>query len=164
MTAGIACKREGAAVQVSARVDYAMRAVVQIARRPDSVTTKRELSELQDIPPRFLENILLQLVRSNLLAVTRGSLGGYSLAREPASITVADVVRAIDGPLAGVRGAPPEQLEYPESSKQVQAIWVALRSSMRSVLEDTTVDALVTGDLPAAVAELLRQPGAWTRR
>jgi Rrf2 family protein len=151
-------------VQVSARVDYAMRAVVQIAQRPDSVTTKRELSELQDIPGRFLENILLQLVRSNVLAVTRGSQGGYSLAHAATSITVADVVRAIDGPLAGVRGAPPEQLDYPESSKQVQAIWVALRASMRSVLEDTTIDALVTGVLPPVANELLRQPGAWTRR
>jgi Rrf2 family protein len=151
-------------VQVSARVDYAMRAVVQIAHRQNSVATKRELSELQDIPPRFLEKILLQLVRSNVLAVTRGSRGGYSLARDARTITVADVVRAIDGPLAGVRGAPPEQLDYPESSKQVQSIWVALRASMRSVLEDTTIDALVTGELPPAATELLRQPGAWTRR
>jgi Rrf2 family protein len=152
------------AVQVSARVDYALRAVVQIASRPTSVTTKRELSETQNIPARFLENILLQLVRSSILAATRGPQGGYALGRAAAEISVADVVRAIDGPLAGVRGAPPEQLEYPQSTRHVQEIWVALRASMRSVLEDTTVEALVSGALPLAARELLNQPGAWERR
>lgn len=149
---------------MNARVDYAVRAVVQIASRPEAVTTKRELSETQGIPARFLENILVQLVRSAVLVASRGARGGYSLGRPPIEISVADVVRAIDGPLAGVRGAPPEQIEYPASSRHVQEIWVALRSSMRSVLEDTTIEALVSGELPPVVIELLGQPGAWERR
>lgn len=163
-------ERDGAAfsergvVQVSARVDYALRAVVQIAARANAVTTKRELADSQDIPARFLENILVQLVKSAILVASRGARGGYTLSRAPVEISVADVVRAIDGPLAGVRGAPPEQIEYPASSRHIQEIWVALRASMRSVLEDTTIDALVSGELPAVAVELLRQPGAWERR
>ncbi|WP_345762001.1 RrF2 family transcriptional regulator [Diaminobutyricibacter sp. McL0608] len=153
-------------MQVNARVDYALRAVVQIASAgtDGGVTTKRELSTSQHIPARFLENILLQLVRSGILIATRGSQGGYSLGRPAAEISVADVVRAIDGPLAGVRGAPPEQIDYPETSRSVQAIWIALRASMRTVLEGTSVEALVTGDLPDVAEELLGRPGAWERR
>ena len=153
-------------MQVNARVDYALRAVVQVASTAGqgSLTTKRELSTAQLIPARFLENILLQLVRSGILIATRGSQGGYSLGRAAADISVADVVRAIDGPLAGVRGAPPEQIDYPENSRHVQSIWIALRASMRSVLEETSVEALVTGDLPPVAEELLARPGAWERR
>lgn len=151
-------------MQVSARVDYALRAVVQISLRPDAVTTKRELSDSQEIPARFLENILVQLVRSAILVAERGARGGYRLGRPAAEISVADVVRAIDGPLAGVRGSPPEQISYPESTRAVQSVWVALRASMRTVLEVTTIEAIAAGQLPAAATNLLEHPGAWERR
>lgn len=151
-------------MQVNAKVDYAVRAVVEIASSPGRLVRKQELSDAQDIPPRFLENILVQLVRTGLLTATRGAHGGYSLARPASVTTVADIIRAIDGPLAGVRGAPPEQLEYPLSSSHVQEVWVALRASMRAVLEETTVEALVNGRLPPVTRRLLDQPGAWERR
>ncbi|MEY2848670.1 MAG: hypothetical protein RI885_1335 [Actinomycetota bacterium] len=151
-------------MQVNAKVDYAVRAVVEIARRPETLVSKRELAEAQDIPSRFLENILIQLTRAGLLVVTRGAQGGYTLARAASETTVADVVRAIDGPLAGVRGAPPEDWRYPSGSTHIQEVWVALRASMRSVLEETTIDALISGDLPAVTRELLDRPGAWERR
>lgn len=151
-------------MQVTAKVDYAVRAMVEIASSPDRLLRKRELAEAQDIPPRFLENILVQLVRAGLLAAARGAHGGYTLARPASELTVADVVRAIDGPLAAVRGAPPEQWDYPPSSAHVQEVWVALRASLRSVLEETTIDALVTGDLPEGLRALLDTPGAWERR
>jgi Rrf2 family protein len=151
-------------VQISARVDYALRAVVQIATEPGSVMTKRELSESQNIPARFLENILVQLVRAKILTASRGPQGGYSLTEPAVTTSVADIIRAIDGPLAAVRGAPPEQIDYPQSSRHVQETWVALRASMRSVLEETNIACLVSGELPLISRELLAQPGAWERR
>jgi Rrf2 family protein len=151
-------------MQVSARADYALRAVVEIATNPGGVTTKRDLSDKQEIPARFLENILVQLARSGILTVARGSRGGYALGRAPSEISVADVIRVVDGPLAAVRGAPPEQIGYPASSRHIQEIWVALRASMRGVLEDTTIESLVSGSLPLTARELLERPGAWERR
>lgn len=151
-------------MQVNARVDYAMRATVHIAAARGQMVTKRQLADSQDIPARFLENILVQLVRTGILKVSRGSLGGYTLAQPASEISVADVVRAIDGPLAGVRGLPPEQIEYPENTRQVQAVWVALRASMRSVLEQTTIETLSTGQLSPIALDLLDVPGAWERR
>ena len=151
-------------MQVNARVDYALRAVVHIATAGGETVTKRELADSQDIPARFLENILVQLVRTGILKVTRGSFGGYSLGQPAGAISVADVVRAIDGPLAGVRGQPPEQVEYPDSTRQIQAVWVALRASMRSVLEQTSIETLASGDLSTVAIDLLGSPGAWERR
>jgi Rrf2 family protein len=151
-------------VQVNARVDYAVRAVVYIAATNGKTVKKRELADSQDIPARFLENILVQLVRTGILKVARGPLGGYTLGQPANTLSVADVVRAIDGPLAAVRGEPPEQIEYPESTRQIQAVWVALRASMRSVLEQTSIETLASGDLSSVARELLNEPGAWERR
>lgn len=150
-------------MQVTARVDYALRAVVGIARH-DGVMRKTDLATAEAIPARFLEQILAVLVRSGILIGSRGASGGYQLARPGSEISVADVVRAIDGPLAGVRGTSPEQLDYPPQSSAVRDLWVALRASMRVVLEETTIDNLVSDELPDAVRSLLDQPGAWKRR
>ncbi len=150
-------------MQVTARVDYALRAVIGIGRH-GGVMRKSELAAGEQIPSRFLEQILAELVRSGILIGSRGPSGGYQLARPASEITVADVVRAIDGPLAGVRGTPPEELDYPQPSAALRGLWVALRASMRAVLEETTIANLVDDDLPADVRDLLDQPGAWKRR
>jgi len=150
-------------MQVNARLDYALRAVIEVARS-ETVVRKKELSERQDIPERFLEQILAQLVRSGILLGTRGPQGGYGMARPPERVAVADVVRAIDGPLAAVRGLPPEDAEYPESAAVLRDLWVALRASIRSVLEETTIADLAQGRLPEDLHDLLDAPDAWRRR
>jgi Rrf2 family protein len=150
-------------VQVNARVDYAVRAVVEVAIA-DGIVRKKELSDRQDIPERFLENILAQLVRTGILVGTRGPQGGYALGRDAASVSVADIVRAIDGPLAAVRGVPPERLEYADAARPLKDVWIALRASIRAVLEETTIQDIVNGSLPSEVTSLLDQPGAWERR
>ncbi|MFT4122497.1 MAG: Rrf2 family transcriptional regulator [Microbacteriaceae bacterium] len=151
-------------MQVNARVDYAIRAVVEVAASGGELVRKRRLSEAQEIPERFLENILAQLVRTRILAASRGPQGGYTLERDAVDITIADIVRAVDGPLAAVRGIPPERLEYPQSSAVLRDVWVAVRSALRTVLERVTIDDLVRGELPEDVRELVSQPGAWERR
>ena len=150
-------------MQINARVDYALRAVIGVACAEDAVR-KREIAIEQDIPERFLEQILAQLVRSGILVGTRGPQGGYALVRPAAQISVADIVRAIDGPLAAVRGLPPEDVEYVDNARALRDLWVALRASIRSILEETTIDDLVRGRLPDDVQELLMPPDVWHRR
>lgn len=150
-------------MQINASVDYAVRAVVEIASSSD-VVRKKDLVSAQDMPTRFLENILAQLVRSGILTATRGPQGGYSMARPATEVTVADIVRAVDGPLAAVRGLAPEGVTYPPNVRAVQDVWIAVRASLRTVLEGTTVDDLVAGSLPEPVTGLLKHPGARRRR
>ena len=150
-------------MQVTARVDYAVRAVVQIAAADGSVS-RGDIAAAQSIPAKFLEAILLQLRQGGLLVAQRGTAGGYGLARPADSITIADIVRIVDGPLAAVRGLPPEETRYPEPAARLRDLWVALRAGMRQVLEATTVADLAAGRLPDAVAALLAPEEAWLRR
>ena len=122
------------------------------------------VARAQGIPPKFLENLLSDLRRARLVASQRGTDGGYRLARPAASISLADVIRAVDGPLAGVRDQAPEDLDYAGSAASLRDVWIALRASMRGVLEGTTLAHVATGRLPASVRRLLRDPDAWTRR
>ncbi len=151
-------------MQVTARADYALRAVIELARSDQPQLTRDALAARQDIPPKFLESILGELSRSGLLSSRRGAGGGYSLTRSPAEITLADVIRCVDGPLAGVRGESPEQVRYPDSAKALRDVWVAARASLRLVLESTTVADVAGSELPASVQDLLTLPGAWERR
>jgi Rrf2 family protein len=151
-------------VQVTARADYALRAVIELARSGHPQLTRDALAARQDIPPKFLESILGELSRAGLLSSRRGAGGGYSLTRDPSKITLADVIRCVDGPLAGVRGESPEQVKYPESTQALQDVWVAARASLRLVLETTTVADVALGELPGTVQNLLTLPGAWERR
>lgn len=151
-------------MQVTSRADYALRAVIEIARSEGAVTTRDRIAEEQDIPAKFLEAILGQLSRSGLLVSKRGSGGGYVLARSADEISVADVLRAVDGPLAGVRGESPEDVGYPESSETLRQVWIAVRVSLRQVLENTTIQDIARKTLPSAVRDLLAIPGAWERR
>ncbi|MBE0008275.1 MULTISPECIES: RrF2 family transcriptional regulator [unclassified Arthrobacter] len=151
-------------MQVTSRADYALRAVVEIARGEGAVTTRDNLASGQGIPAKFLEAILGELSRSGLLLSKRGAGGGYLLARSAEEISVADVLRAVDGPLAGVRGESPEDVIYPESSETLRQVWIAVRVSLRLVLENTSIQDIVRKELPSSVREMLAIPGAWERR
>jgi Rrf2 family protein len=150
-------------MRISAKADYAVRAAVGLARAEGSM--KAELvAQGQDIPLRFLEKILYDMRHAGLVATRRGPEGGYRLARDPADITVADVLRAVDGPLADVHGTAPEDLEYGAGLEVLQEVWVAVRANLRAVLEAVTVADLAKGELPAGVRDLTELPGSWARR
>jgi Rrf2 family protein len=151
-------------VHVTARADYALRAVVQLAVAPGWTATRQQLSDAQGVPPKFLESILIDLRRAGLLEAQRGARGGYRLSNPPDKIALADVIRAVEGPLAAVRGAPPEDTSYAGPAATLTDVWVALRASMRTVLESTTVADVVAGTLPPRVRALLEEPHAWERR
>jgi Rrf2 family protein len=155
-------------VHISARVDYGMRALLLLAsaaeRDPDALVKAETLATAQDVPLPFLERILRQLRRADLVASQRGPDGGWRLAQPASRTTVADVVRALDGPLAAVRGMRPEDTEYDAPAEHLVAVWVALRAAMRSVLEQITLDDVRSGAMPPHVRDLLALPGAWTRR
>ena len=150
-------------MRVSAKTDYALRAAVELAAAaPDGNPVKGErLATSQSIPLRFLENILLQLRHAGIVESRRGADGGYKRARAPEEITLADVIRAIDGPLAGVSGQRPETLDFKGRSEPLREVWVAVRASLRSVLEQVTLADVAAGELPANVRELTEAPDAW---
>ena len=131
-------------MRVSAKVDYALRALLELASaEPGRPVTAERLATAQAIPPKFLENILLELRRAEIVASQRGVEGGYRLARPASEISVADVVRSLEGPIASVRGVRPEEVAYTGPAQSLQPLWVELRASMREVLEGTTLADLV---------------------
>jgi len=149
-------------VRISAKADYAVRALAELAARPDSgPVSAAEIGRAQQIPVRFLLTILNQLQAAGLVRSQRGATGGWSLARPARTITLADVIRTVDGPLANVQGARPDEVSYPGPAAILQEVWVALRASMRTVLETVTVADLALGKLPAKVARLAAAPDAW---
>jgi Rrf2 family protein len=148
-------------VNVSAKVDYAIRALVTIAAAGGGPVKAEALAASQDIPVNFLENILGDLRRAGVVATLRGAEGGYRLARPASEITLADVIRPLDGPLAAVRGVRPEAVEYAAPTEHLQDVWVAVRASLRSVLEAVTVQDVATGRLPRKVARLTESEDAW---
>jgi Rrf2 family protein len=151
-------------VRTTAKVDYAVRAAVELAASGDAPVSAERLAEAQDIPVNFLENILLDLRRAGIVESRRGAAGGYLLAKPAKEIVLADVVRAVEGPLASVRGLSPDALEYNGSATHLRDVWVALRSAVRSVLEHVTLADVADGKLPAYVTKLTREPDAWMRR
>lgn len=148
-------------VHISARVDYAMRALVVLAGSDQERLSCEALAEAQQIPTRFLEGILNQLRRAGIVASRRGNEGGYLLSRPAKDIMVADVIRALDGPLAEVRGMRPEQSEYKGPVEPLQTVWVAARASLRNVLEHVSVGDIAAGRLPRKVTRLADDPDAW---
>ncbi len=152
-------------MRVSAKTDYALRAAVELAASDDGTPVKGErLATSQSIPLRFLENILLQLRHAGIVESRRGAEGGYRLARPAAEITLADVIRAIDGPLAGVSGARPETLDFKGRSEPLRDVWVAVRASLRSVLEHVTLADVAANELPDSVRALVAEQDAWVSR
>jgi Rrf2 family protein len=141
-----------------------VRAALTLAAADDPPTKGERIAEAQGIPLKFLENILIDLRQAGLVASQRGPDGGYRLDGDPAKITVADVIRAVDGPLASVRGGRPEEAAYEGPAQGLQTVWIALRSGIRGVLEHVTLAEVVAGKIPEHVAELAREPDAWTRR
>jgi Rrf2 family protein len=139
-------------VRISLKVDYAVRAMAQLAADGDGQPVKAEhLSEAQDIPLRYLLGILGELKRARLVRSQRGTVGGFSLCRPAAEITLADVIRAIEGPLADVHEERLSELTYPEPATALRDVWMALRTSLRTVLETVTLAHLVAGRLPEPV-------------
>jgi Rrf2 family protein len=151
-------------VQISAKVDYAIRALAELTSAGGGPLKVTELAESQQIPARFLQNILLQLRRRGLVRSQRGAEGGYRLARSPADITLADAIRAVEGPLAGVRGERPERLTYTGAAAPLAEVWVAVRVSLRDVLEQVTLEELVRGPLPDHIRGMVEDPAAWASR
>jgi Rrf2 family protein len=151
-------------VRVSAKVDYALRAASELAAAGDGPVKGDRIAQAQGIPDKFLENILLELRRAGLVQSQRGAEGGYWLARPPAEIRLADVIRAVEGPIANVRGAPPESAAYAGPAGCLHEVWIAVRANLRAVLEQVTLADLVAGRLPEEVAELTRPPDAWHSR
>jgi Rrf2 family protein len=152
-------------VRVSAKVDYAVRAAVELAAAPPGVNVKAEaIATAQAIPRKFLDNILQGMRQAGLVESRRGPEGGHQLARPAADIAIADIIRAIDGPLANVGGRFPEDVRPPGAAEPLREVWIAVRSALRSVLDETTLADVASGELPARVRELAAQPGAWERR
>ena len=149
-------------MRVSAKTDYALRAALELAAAPDEKPVKGErIATSQAIPLRFLENILMQLRHAGLVESRRGADGGYRLARPAAEVTLADVIRAIDGPLAGVSGARPETLDFTGVAEPMRDVWIAVRASLRGVLEGVTLADVIAGDLPQHVRTLVADEDAW---
>jgi Rrf2 family protein len=150
-------------MRLSAKADYALRASVELASLGDGHVKAEAVARAQSIPLRFLEQILLDLKHAGLVASQRGADGGYWLARPPAEIALADVIRAVEGPLANVRGIRPDELEYTGAAERLKDVWIAVRANLRSVLEEVTLADVAHGQLPAPVEELTRDPDAWLR-
>ncbi len=152
-------------MRISAKSDYAVRAAAELAFASAEGPVKGEqLAARQGVPLKFLENILGSMRTAGIVATRRGADGGYLLARPASGITVADVIRAVDGPLASVRGEPPEALEYPGAAAHLAEVWIAVRASLRGVLERVTLADLAHGHLPASVRELATGSEARQRR
>ena len=147
-------------MHIPAKVDYGLRALLSLTVAGGAQTTEN-LADDQGLPPRFLGAILAELRRAGLVASQRGADGGYRLARAPGAISVADVIRALDGPLAEVRGLRPEATTYEGSAEHLQEVWVAVRASLRQVLEQVTLTDIVSGKLPRHVEKMTSDPDAW---
>jgi Rrf2 family protein len=150
-------------MQISAKVDYGVRALLVLATSPEPMTAEA-IAVNQQIPGKFLGVILNDLRRAGILVSHRGREAGYSLERPAADISLADVIRALEGPLAQVRGMGPESAKYEGVANHLQEVWVALRASLRGVLEHTNLEDVVKGDFPPEVARMVAAPDAWVGR
>ncbi|GAB2743107.1 RrF2 family transcriptional regulator [Nocardioides pakistanensis] len=149
-------------MRVSAKTDYALRALIEIATEHGGVAlSAEELGRRQEIPRGFLQAILADLRRAGIVRSQRGQAGGWRLARAADDVTVADVIRAVDGPLVSVYGVRPEAVEYNDTARVLQHVWIAARAGLREVLERVTIAALVEKRLPDQVEALTQGEDAW---
>jgi Rrf2 family protein len=153
-------------VRISAKADYAVRAAIELAAASDAGRPVKgeQLARAQDIPMKFLENILADLRHAGLVRSQRGADGGYWLNRPAEEVKLADVIRAVDGPLASVRGQRPEDVPYAGNAEPLQQVWIAVRANLRAVLETVTLAQLAEGELPARIQKLAADPEAWVTR
>ncbi|MFD7094487.1 RrF2 family transcriptional regulator [Streptomyces xanthophaeus] len=150
-------------MRISARADYAVRAALQLAASQDDGPLKAEaIADAQDIPHKFLEGILNDMRRGGLVLSQRGGNGGYRLAKPAGSITIADVIRVVDGPLVSVRGVRPPDLSYTGPAEALLPLWIALRANVREILDGVSLADVAASDLPVDVAALSQAPDAWT--
>ena len=148
-------------MRVSAKVDYALRACAELADAGGGPVKGDRLAQAQQIPVKFLENILLDLKHAGLVQSQRGAEGGYWLSLSPKEISLAEVIRAVEGPIANVRGLRPEQVEYAGTAAPLRDVWIAVRANLRAVLEVVTLADLAAGRLPDEVAAIAADPDAW---
>jgi Rrf2 family protein len=152
-------------MRISAKADYAVRATLELAAADEGEPVKGEvIADAQDIPLQFLEHILLELKHARIVRAKRGAKGGYWLARPPDDITLANVIRAVEGPLANIQDDAPEQTRYPGHAERLREVWVAVRANLRAVLEQVTLADVATGELPEPIRELTDHPDAWVTR
>ncbi len=151
-------------MHIPAKVDYALRALLLLYANDDKPIKCLALAEEQQIPYKYLEAILSELRRAQIVASQRGNDGGYCLARSGDLITVADVIRAVDGPLAEINGQKPENIDYSGPALHLKTVWIALRAAMRQILETTTLADVAKGKLPENVIYLASNPDSWERR
>jgi Rrf2 family protein len=152
-------------MRISAKVDYAVRAVVELAAADDEKPVKAErIATAQAIPLNFLENILGELRHAGVVRSHRGAEGGFRLAKPAEELTVADVIRAVEGPLASVRGGPPEDASYNGAASSLPRVWIAVRVNLRRVVENVTIADIANAKLPAGIDKLTEDPGAWVTR
>jgi Rrf2 family protein len=151
-------------MRISAKADYAVRAATELAGAGDGPTKGDAIARAQEIPLRFLENILGDMRQAGLVRSQRGAEGGYWLAKEPKQISVADVIRAVEGPLAAIRGEPPEDVHFAGSAEPLGRLWIAVRANLRGVLENVSLADLADGKLPARIDKLADDPEAWVTR
>ncbi|WP_117210134.1 RrF2 family transcriptional regulator [Allorhizocola rhizosphaerae] len=151
-------------MQISARGDYAVRASLELAATYPATVSAQALADAQRLPRKFLEAILADLRRSGIVHAVRGAEGGYTLTQPPHEITIGMVLRAVDGPLAGVRGHRPEQTSYEGTAVHLPQVWVAVRAAVRSVVDEISLAEVVTGEMPAQISELTKGPDAWQPR
>jgi Rrf2 family protein len=150
-------------MRISAKADYAVRALAELAATDGTKPVKGEiLADRQGIPLNFLENILRELRHAGIVRTQRGAEGGYLLARPANQVNLAEVLRAVEGPLAAVQGTRPDQLEYDGAATSLVDVWIAVRANLRAVLEKVTLADLARGSLPASVRRLAANPDAWT--
>jgi Rrf2 family protein len=152
-------------MRISAKADYAIRAAVELADTDEKSPIKGEaLADAQGIPLQFLEHILLELKHHRLVRAKRGANGGYWLDRPAEEITLANVIRAVEGPLANIQDQAPEQTQYPGDAERLRDVWIAVRASLRRVLEEVTVADLRDGTIPEEVLQMTQDEGAWVTR
>ena len=151
-------------MRISAKVDYAVRAALELAASGGEPIKGEAIADAQGIPLKFLENILGELKHTGIVASRRGAQGGYWLAKDADDVSLADIVRAVEGPLATVRGQGPESLSYKGEAEPLQKVWIALRANIREVMEDTTLADVVGGKLTSEVRELSEPAEAWSQR
>ena len=151
-------------MRVSAKTDYAVRATAELAAHPDGPVKGERLADSQDIPLQFLEHILLDLKHAGIVRARRGAKGGYWLAKPGDEVSIADVIRAVEGPIANVQSAPPESITYRGNAEHLQTVWIAMRANLRGVLESVTLNDLISGKLPKHVQDLADEKDAWQPR
>lgn len=151
-------------MQISARGDYAVRAALSLAAAHPELMSAQAIAAEQNMPRKFLEAVLADLRRAGIVRAQRGAEGGYTLAQPPKVVTVGQILRAVDGPLAGVRGLRPEETRYEGAAANLPDLWVAVRAAVREVVDEVSLAELVGGKLPSHVRKLTARPDAWQPR